>query len=236
MGISVGDNVIGEPIRRVLVSIGSWLVDKGQGNLRTNLEGRIAKWKFDQGDRTHRLNYDLTEQSIVFDVGGYLGQWASDIFAIYQPWIHIFEPVKAHAAYIKKRFFRNKKIIVRNFGFYDRTTTMAITVNRDATSLFGEGSNGEVVRVVKALDYFQENGINEINLMKINIEGAEYNLLEHLINVGLINRIRNVQVQFHDFVPDAPQRMAEIQAQLRRTHHITYQYPFVWENWSIGRE
>lgn len=37
----------------------------------------------------------------------------------------------------------------------------------------------------------------------------------------------------HDFVPDAKRRMQKIQAALSRTHNLTYQYPFVWENWRI---
>ena len=38
-------------------------------------------WIKHQGDKTHRLNYDLNEHSLVFDIGGYEGQWANDIFS-----------------------------------------------------------------------------------------------------------------------------------------------------------
>ena len=44
---------------------------------------RAAQWFKDNGDKTHRLNYNLNEKSIVFDLGGYEGQWASDIFSKY---------------------------------------------------------------------------------------------------------------------------------------------------------
>ena len=69
--------------------------------------------------------------------------------------------------------------------------------------------------------------------MKINIEGAEYDLLEHLIDTGLISNIHNIQVQFHDFVSNAEQRMIMLQKELEKTHGLTYQYPFVWENWRV---
>jgi hypothetical protein len=72
--------------------------------------------------------------------------------------------------------------------------------------------------------------------MKINIEGGEYDLLDHLIETGWIRRIRDVQIQFHDFVSGATQRMHHIQAALKNTHHTTYQYPFVWENWHINEQ
>ena len=47
--------------------------------------------------------------------------------------------------------------------------------------------------------------------------------------------IANIQVQFHDFVLDAESRMKSIQADLRKTHELTYQYDFVWENWKLKK-
>ena len=70
--------------------------------------------------------------------------------------------------------------------------------------------------------------------MKVNIEGGEYDLLEGLIENGLTARIRNIQVQFHDFVPNAYERMKNIQLSLSKTHKITYQFEFVWENWELN--
>jgi hypothetical protein len=46
-----------------------------------------------------------------------------------------------------------------------------------------------------------------------------------------VRQIENIQVQFHDFVPDAEGRMQRIQEKLAQTHELTYQYLFVWENW-----
>ena len=67
--------------------------------------------------------------------------------------------------------------------------------------------------------------------MKVNIEGGEYELLEHLLDRALIGRIEHLQVQFHDFVPDAERRMKALQARLPLTHALEWQYEFVWESW-----
>lgn len=75
-------------------------------------------------------------------------------------------------------------------------------------------------------EFLADRSQEQVDLGKINIEGAEYELLEHLSSTG-----RDVQVQFHDFVPLAAERMARIQSGLGRTHRPTYQYRFVWENW-----
>jgi hypothetical protein len=71
----------------------------------------------------------------------------------------------------------------------------------------------------------------DVRLMKVNIEGGEYELLERMLECGLTTRVADLQIQFHNFSPDAAERMAAIQRGLAATHRPTYQYRFVWENW-----
>jgi len=189
------------------------------------------EWHRDNGDKTFRVEYDLDENSLVFDIGGYEGQWSSDIFSRYSCSIHIFEPVDDFALKINSRFAKNKKIVVHRFGLSDQTVRTRIYVDKDATSIFKVSSELKEISLVKASDYLNESGISNIDLMKINIEGGEYDLLNHLLDYGFANKITDIQVQFHDFIPDAERRMLEIQRRLKETHFLTYQYPFVWENW-----
>ena len=86
--------------------------------------------------------------------------------------------------------------------------------------------------MVDASRYFDAMGLDHIDLLKINIEGGEYDLLPNLIASGWIERITDIQVQFHDFVPDAIAKTQRIQESLRRTHRITWMFPMVWENWT----
>ena len=196
-------------------------------------EKRVLPWIKDEGDKTFRLNYDLDENSLVFDLGGYEGQWASDIFSRYFCTIHVFEPVSEFADKIKARFAGNKRILVHQFGLSNENRAVLLSVNKTSSSLYKQRGELKEVRLVKAVDFIQENHIQKIDLMKINIEGAEYDLLEHLIDAGLISNINNIQVQFHDFVSNAEQRMIMLQKELEKTHSLTYQYPFVWENWRV---
>ena len=84
--------------------------------------------------------------------------------------------------------------------------------------------------------FLSDNDHRRIDLMKINIEGGEYELLDHLVEVGLISDIKNIQVQFHHFVPNAEERMKSIHGELERTHMLTYQYKFLWENWKLKND
>jgi len=193
-------------------------------------------WFKDNGDQTHRVNYDLNYNSVVFDLGGYQGMWTSDIALRYSPTVHVFEPNPAYAAQIRTRFGENKRVHVYTFGLAKTTETATLSIAGDRTSLFTNGEDQVKIQLMGAADFFREHHIGDIDLMKINIEGGEYDLLEHLIEEKLTPRIRHIQVQFHDFVPNAQARMEKIQAHLSQTHELTYQYRFVWENWTLKKQ
>ncbi len=196
----------------------------------------LIAWRKAQGDKTLRLEYSLDKESLVLDAGGYEGQWASDIFSKYCCTIYIFEPVIEFANKIEKRFSKNEKIKVFKFGTSDRTEQARITIDNDGSSVFKKGRKLENAKFVRSVDFMKENDINRIDLLKINIEGGEYSLLEDLINSEFIKKINNIQVQFHDFIPNAYERYKKIYYNLKKTHFLTYQYYFVWENWQIKED
>jgi len=221
---------------RSLLAASAFLRRKGlklSGDLQ---HSRVIPWFEIKGDQTLRLFYALDPQSVVFDLGGYEGQWTSDIFSMYQCNIHVFEPVPAFHAQISRRFRHNPRIQTHCFWLAAQNQSLRIGLAGDGSSIFTAGAEQIVARFVCASDFMREHGVPHIDLMKLNIEGGEYDLLDHLIESGWIRRITDVQIQFHDCVPGATQRMHHIQDALKHTHHTTYQYPFVWENWHIKEQ
>jgi FkbM family methyltransferase len=196
-------------------------------------EKRVMPWWKINGDETLRKEYDLDEDSVVFDMGGYEGKWSRDIFAKYACRIYIFEPVPEYFSNIRSIFLNNRKVEVFNYGLDKDNKNEQISLLGDSSSIFKRGGKQINIKLVKAADFLAEKMINKIDLIKINIEGGEYDLLEHLIGSGFIRNINDIQVQFHDFIPQAEERMHNIQSKLKETHYLTYQYPFVWENWRI---
>ena len=201
----------------------------------TPSQKRVLPWFKINGDQTLRLNYDLNESSVVFDLGGYEGQWTSDIYSKYCCVVYCFEPVKEFADALSLRFARNKKIHIFQFGLSneDKNARMTLAKNSSSTFKILKKNPTEEVVLKKAVSFMQENKINMVDLMKINIEGGEYDLLDHFLDSGFVLNIKNLQIQFHDFVPKAEMRMARIQEGLAKTHRLTYQFPFVWENWEL---
>ena len=192
----------------------------------------FQRWQEVKGDKTLRLQYELDCHSLVLDVGGYEGQWASDIFSRYLCRIHIFEPVPDFADAIACRFAANSAIRLHRAALGAAPGAAKLSVNGDGSSFHLQADDGVLVRVTTLEDFMVTEGIYEITLMKINIEGAEYDLLDHLVASDQVRRFGNLQIQFHDFVSNAESRKQAIQLRLRETHSLVYEYPFIWEGWA----
>ncbi|HDL01458.1 MAG TPA: FkbM family methyltransferase, partial [candidate division Zixibacteria bacterium] len=192
----------------------------------------VRHWYADNGEKGLRLDYDLDSNSIVFDLGSHEGQWASDIFSKYLCTVYCFEPVSSFVEYSTKRFAKNDKVVIHRFGLSNDNKVIKISHCGTASSIY-QGDGIEEADLVKATNFMTQNNISRIDLMKINIEGGEYDLLDHLLDSGFIKKIANLQIQFHDFVPNAKQRKEDIKKRLEKTHLLTYQYEFIWENWRL---
>lgn len=197
------------------------------------------EWFRDRGDETHRLEYDLNSSSVVIDVGGYKGQWASDIYARYRPKkVIIYEPHPTFAVLIKNRFETNRDIVVKNYGLgaFEREVELFDSCDGSTTHARDAAHSRIKVRLADANRELQDNNLTVIDLIKINIEGSEYELLENLITNHWHHKIRNIQVQFHDNVPEYRDKRRSLTDKLLVTHKRTYCYPMVWENWVLRHQ
>ena len=197
----------------------------------TGRELVVRKWKNDRGDQTLRLNYSLDANSVVMDMGVYRGDWAHEIHQRYGSQIHVFEPVMSFADAIKTRFSGNAAIHVHACGLASRTRTETIELSADASSMYSGGGEKQSIQLIEACAWMYAQRVLRVDLMKINIEGGEYELLEHMLDRDLVSRVDNIQVQFHDIASDSEARMDSILKRLAETHGPTYQYRLVWENW-----
>ena len=193
----------------------------------------IVMWRLRRGESTLRLDYDLGPKSLVFDVGGYRGDFAEAIARRFNSRIHVFEPLEEYCAEIRRRLGGNPKVVINCTGLASRTEKMLISVDEAASSVVKRDGKMVEIRLVDVHEYVSALGARTIDLIKINIEGGEYPLLARMHEIGLIPRCRDIQIQFHDFVPDAHSRREEIRRMLGATHDLTYDYYFIWENWRL---
>jgi len=198
--------------------------------LMTDRERAIEDWK-ESGREALRLDYPLDDSALVVDAGGYVGQWASDIVGRFLCRVHVYEPVPGFAEQIRERFARNPLVTVHEVGLAGETREAPIELRGTGSTIFGGNGRTTDIRLMRAADAFAEAGIEHIDLLKLNVEGAEYELLEHLAATGWLPRIRYLQIQFHDVAPDSDARMRALQAWLTQTHEVMWQYELVWESW-----
>jgi len=195
----------------------------------------IERWFKDKGDMTLRLDYPLTPESIVFDLGGYHGDFAAEIHKKYGCSVYIFEPVFEFFQHCADRFKGNEKIHCFNFGLSSQDGWLNIGLAENASSFQSPHTSGktERVEVRSVISCIEELGIDKIDLMKINIEGGEFEVLPALINAQYIHKITNLQIQFHDFIEHAKEKRDRLRDQFKLTHQETWNYEFVWENWNL---
>lgn len=188
-----------------------------------------------------RLDYALTADSLVMDVGAYRGDFAVAIIKKFGCRVLAFEPIAMYAASIQARPEIAREIVdVFRFGLADHDFNQQIPLAGDRTSAHFEAAAdpnfhaGPLMPAVfrDVIGFMDELAITQVGLVKINIEGGEYALLRRLIDAGYINRFNHLQVQFHTFIPNFGEFYLAIKKDLERTHTLSWRQPWRWESWS----
>lgn len=231
-------------------------------------EKELKFWSKNNGEDL-RYKYPLDKNSIVFDVGGYIGEWSKKIYDIYTPTLYVFEPVKYFFGDILKRFGNNilfdskdllplkdtdnisvedvsnwlymnaiernynNKLRLFNFGLGDRNRNESICLNKDSSSIFDDKEKYETENIIiyDFMEFINTNKIHHICLLKLNIEGGEYEILQQLIDSKYIDKVTDLQIQFHHIEEESAEKRKKLQEQLSKTHYFTYKYDWIWENW-----
>ncbi|MBI4550620.1 MAG: FkbM family methyltransferase [Candidatus Omnitrophica bacterium] len=181
------------------------------------------------------LEHPLTEESVVFDAGGFEGKCSEKILQRYSPCVHIFEPHPDACALLKHKFDGNPRVRYHGFGLGGHSREDRLYGRGPGCSVFqqdaGPGPSYPVLlRDVR--EELDECRLGKVDLIKINIEGCEYELLDRMIQTGIVRRFKSIMVQYHKFVPYAVLTRKRLSRALARTHRRTWCFPFVWECWS----
>jgi len=195
---------------------------------------QLLKWRSDNGDQTHNLNYELNPDSIVIDLGGYEGIWGQKITNKYDCNLYIAEPITEYYNILTKKFASNSKVKILNAGVYSENKDSIIYIKDDASSCIECDSfkSTEKIKLFTLRKIFEIFQIDKADLLQINIEGCEYDLLEALVNEEILKRIKNFQVQFHTNIENHNERRYNIHQKLILNGFVKkFDYPFVWEGW-----
>lgn len=169
------------------------------------LDSSLKEW---QEKDLEYLRYDYENVKHCIDIGSYRNEWADEMKKRFNCSVECFEALDNRAAWT-----------------YDGEMEIG------GVFLYSSVFTKEGKRKVKCEDVAKYLD-REVDVMKINIEGGEYELLSYILMKGLHKNIKNIQIQFHKVDGLLYEvRESSICRQLAKTHEITFKYPFCWENW-----
>lgn len=199
------------------------------------INGVGAKSWFKNNMESKQYTHTLNADSVVFDLGAYTGTYTDNIHKRYKCNIYAFEPVGKFYNVLKSKYANIPKVRTLQYGLGPKDDEMTLYLSGKATSnVSGSGASHPVnCNIVQIDKFMNENSITHIDLMAINIEGGEYELLEHMKENDLFKNVKMFQIQFHDFprIENRHLRRLNIQNELNKTHKLVYNYEFCWEKW-----
>ena len=161
--------------------------------------------------------------SILLDVGAHFGQTA--VIAIDPKWgfkeIHAFEPSKI--AFEKLKCIKSSVLICHNYGLFSKNTELELlNSGQVGASIYKRSAisqpKKELIKLRRASDWLSEylDWESEIYL-KLNCEGCEVDILQDLIDAGLITKFKSIYIDFDiRKIPGQEHRREIIEKQLLR--------------------
>jgi FkbM family methyltransferase len=196
---------------------------------------QYAKWMIEKGDDTYRLNYpELDADSIILDLGGYVGDFAYSINKKYNCNVVIFEPHPRYYQACVERFKANKKIRIFNYGVGDQDGEFKLYDCVEGSSFLNPAIQSKqhvLCQIRNILHVLIDLKLDQVDLMKVNIEGGEYDLLQYLIREDKLQIAKKYQIQFHGFIENASSKRDFIVSALHKKFERKWCFEFVWEGW-----
>ena len=200
----------------------------------------IKEWRRQKGDETYILDHNLNENSVVVDLGAYKGVWAEQVHKKFKCKIYLLEPVKQFYNVLERKYINHSNINYKQVGIGVENKTLFLSdkeIRGDATKIkFSNNNNnkGDEINLITLENMMNYWNLDHIDLLQINIEGCEFDILENWLETGIINKIKTIQIQFHQFpeIKDHVTRRKNIQMELQKQgYKLKYCFHWVWECW-----
>ncbi len=159
-------------------------------------------FNFLQQIRGHTIFADkFNSETIVVDGGAHLGEFSESLRRKYGCKTYLVEANGELANKLKNDGVSN--IHYAALSAQDGTVSFITRANPEAGGIFASEDDNSLERVeVEAISLptlLKRNGLEHIDLLKLDIEGAEFDLLKET-SADLLKNIGQITVEFHDFL------------------------------------
>jgi FkbM family methyltransferase len=172
-------------------------------------------------------------EGVVVDVGAYDGHWSQRMLERYDCRVQAFEPDPSAFAALRRNLGADPRATLWPYALGGHDGVASLTRDGPGSSLYGGAATFGTtdVEVRDVVTAFDELDLDAIDVLKLNIEGGEYDVLDRLVASRRLAGIGTLSVQFHEWHPHAHARRRRIRRALARTHRELWCYPWVWELW-----
>ena len=177
------------------------------------------------------LEWDLNEDSVVFEVGAYRGRWAYQIASRYNPRLYCFEP-QVWACDVTRNVlkdFPNAQVFNYALGDFNQRARLG-NHDTDGAALGCNKGLTQYVDVRGIHTVLRELEIKHIDLMLMNIEGYEKTLIPHMFERGIFPEI--LVFQYHDIDERGIAWMDDLF--VRNEYQRVWDYGWVLSAWERG--
>jgi FkbM family methyltransferase len=143
------------------------------------------------------------QPAVVFDVGANEGDWLAAVLQeLPTARVHAFEIVEATSAKLLQRMKDEPRAVINRFGLSDQAGTITVRAFTGSSTLassvaYPHGEYREVMCPVRAGDeYLREQGIECIDFLKLDVEGAERPVLQGLSQTLDAGQIDVIQFEY----------------------------------------
>lgn len=185
-----------------------------------------SKWFiFNHEKLKYRMN--LKEDGLLLDFGGYMGDFSAKLLKMNSKLrCKVYELVNQFANFCQYRFKDNGnvEVIVSGVSSDGRDLKMYVdgprTKNDSSTYL----ESFKSVSINSVLDVLEE-----VELMKMNIEGMEYECLRALESGENLKKVKYLLVQFHNFNSTSDKDYRSVIKIVEKNHTSVFKYRWLWE-------
>jgi FkbM family methyltransferase len=176
----------------------------------------------------------LTKESIVIDCGANIGDITKK-FAATGATVHAFEPDPLAFDLLKRRFETRPNVILYKKGVWDKETDITLFTHKDqqnhelaytvGSSIISNKINidqgkKQTIQVIDLSDFIIKLG-KRVNLIKLDVEGAETAILQKIINDETYRLFDMMYVETHETkIPGQVQELNSIK-QIMKEKNIT---------------
>ena len=145
----------------------------------------------------------LNSQSVVIDAGAHRGEFSAEIHHRFGCRCIAIEANPTLAAQLPSP--PGGQVINAALAATDGNAQFVFRQNLEGGSILprhgDQGNEKTVVRTLSLDSVCQQAGVRQIDLLKLDIEGAEFSLLRDTSS-EILSKIGQITVEFHDFIPE----------------------------------